>query len=119
MNLYPDTPDTTAACEGCNVCLHGECYACMVGVATGPESHDTCCGSATVRPAGVEHRVHVAVEGEDYYWECDCGRSGSGAELNGADGDIHSDRHIDYTAGDRRVDTSRSPSGEPMFGGAW
>jgi hypothetical protein len=35
------------------------------------------------------------------WWECDCGRSGSAPEYRV---DEASDKHIDYDAGDKRVD---------------
>ena len=51
-----------------------------------------------------EHRITVDSEEDRAYWECDCGRSGSCAEYRV---DLKSDEHIDYDAGDRRIDVSR------------
>lgn len=94
-------------CE-CNVCLHGECYACMVGVATGPESHDPCCSArgrmfnddGTIVGSPTTHRIFTDyVEGA--YWQCSCGAAGSGSEDRI---DILSDRHIGPN--DRRIDCS-------------
>jgi hypothetical protein len=73
--------------DGCNVCMHGECYACMVGVATGPESHDTCCsarsvtftedGLTAIQHGPAVHRVHVELlTGDPVRWGCWCGQSG-------------------------------------------
>lgn len=105
---------TETACEGCNVCLHGECYACMVGVATGPESHDQCCAASNVRfsddglhvldPNPTTHRIHTRENGEQARWECSCGSAGSASSWTV---DEASDRHINYDVGEGRVETSR------------
>jgi hypothetical protein len=79
-----------------------ECYACVVGVWTGPESHSEGCSLARVRHIPTEHRIHTEHEGERAYWECSCGRGGS-AEWDRVD--LASDKHI--PEGDRRVDTTR------------
>jgi hypothetical protein len=101
-------------CGECNVCLHGECYACMVGVATGPESHDTCCGARNrmftddgriLVGNPTTHRIHTRYEGERAFWECSCGTAGNCADYKLDDA---SDRHIDYDAGERRIDTTRA-----------
>lgn len=52
------------------------------------------------------HVVQVASEwaerGEERtYWECSCGRSGTSASYRW---ETHSDKHIDYGKGERRVD---------------
>lgn len=89
-----------------------ECYACMVGVWTGPESHSPGCSARDARPSDglftnpTDHRVYTEYEGDRAYWQCSCGASGSCAA---EDADLRSDKHIDYTAGEGRVDTSRNP----------
>lgn len=108
----------TATCEGCNVCLHGECYACMVGVATGPESHDTCCsassvtfrwdwngdGCTTVQHGDPVHRVHVELlTGNPVRWACWCGVEGYAAPDEAF---AASDKHIRYDAGETRADVN-------------
>lgn len=83
----------------------GECYACLVGVSTGPESHSPWCPAASLpKPARVEHRIHISEPEDDVrvWWECSCGHSGS-APAHRAD--EASDRHI--PEGDFRIDTSR------------
>lgn len=58
------------------------------------------------------HRIYKEEldDNERAYWECDCGSSGSCMTFNV---DIAADRHIDYGAGDQRVDTNK-PSWERM-----
>lgn len=84
---------------------YDECYACMVGVWTGPESHSPGCSAATAgeQPERVVHRVFIDYDTVRSSWECSCGRSGS-ADSDRVD--VASDKHIDYDAGERRVDTS-------------
>ena len=81
-----------------------ECYACVVGVATGPESHSEGCPLAHVPVATpTTHRVYTEYEDERGYWECSCGHGGSAS----ADRvELASDKHI--PEGDRRIDTTRS-----------
>lgn len=101
----------------CQDCLAApECYACMVGVWTGPESHSCCCpagnGCGSTRGVAMalartvtEHRIHTRDDEEDEersIWECSCGSGGSAATHRV---DIASDQHI--PAGDTRIDTSR------------
>jgi hypothetical protein len=50
------------------------------------------------------HVIWTDYRSERAYWQCSCGRSGSCAEWKA---DLHSDEHIDYDAGDRRVDRHR------------
>jgi len=97
-------------CGECNVCLHGECYACMVGVATGPESHDTCCSSrnrmfnddGSIAGSPTTHRIFTEDTGDERaYWQCSCGTGGSAASWKV---DLASDRHIGPN--DRRIDCS-------------
>lgn len=76
----------------------------MVGVWTGPESHSPGCSfAAEEQPERVEHRVFTDWDTVRAFWECSCGRSGS-ADVDRVD--VVSDAHIDYDAGERRVDTS-------------
>lgn len=88
-----------------------DCYACMVGVATGPESHAPCCpargvtftsdGLTAVQDGPAVHRVHVELlTGDPVRWDCWCGENGYArpGEVREA-----SDRHINYSAGDLRV----------------
>jgi hypothetical protein len=91
-------------CAECNYAP--ECYACMVGVATGPESHSPCCplSRRRVEPTPVTHRIHTREDGMRSTWECSCGRGGSASTYRV---DWHSDKHINRARGDRRIDTSR------------
>lgn len=101
----------------------GECYACIVGVWTGPESHSPGCVHGRAKPPdfdsmvdrmgtlgipitedGVRHVIRIG-DGDDndhYRWECSCGRAGSSENP-----DVHSDRHIDHERGDTRVDSNK------------
>lgn len=80
------------------------CYACMVGVSTGPESHDEHCPLRhSPRDTPKKHRIYTSPPSKGRcWWECSCGHSGSADERRVG---IHSDRHI--TQGERRVDTNR------------
>jgi len=88
----------------------------MVGVATGPESHNPCCGVrdrtfsddglTIIRKDAETHRIHTRYEDGRGYWECSCGWAGNAADYD-HNVDIASDRHIDYDAGEHRVDTNR------------
>jgi hypothetical protein len=52
----------------------------------------------------IEVKSEWAEKGEERtYWECTCGRAGSSVSYRW---ETHSDKHIDYAAGDRRVDRS-------------
>lgn len=60
------------------------------------------------RSMETEHRVYTfETEGERLAWECDCGRSGSVSMWSAAGVDVASDRHINYDAGDRRIDVNK------------
>lgn len=86
--------------------MYGECYACMVGVWTGPESHDRWCalGRAPKVGAGVRHTIRTGSVHGRTSWECSCGHAGSVGEFG--DASLASDEHINYSAGDTRVDSS-------------
>jgi hypothetical protein len=85
-----------------------QCYACMVGVWTGPESHSEGCSMAhrTVN-VSVHHEIHTEDYDDRTGWDCSCGHSGNVGEW--VDVDIASDKHIDYDRGDTRVNSSASP----------
>lgn len=86
-----------------------ECYACLVGVWTGPESHGEFCAMRLIgKPAREPRRHEIRTEeiGARTRWECSCGHSGSVGEWT--DVDVAADRHIDFDAGDTRVYSSAS-----------
>lgn len=85
-----------------------ECYACLVGVWTGPESHGESCSFRRKAPKrdGVRHVIRTGEVHGRQSWECSCGRGGSVGEWG--DVDLASDKHINYDAGDGRVDSSAS-----------
>lgn len=55
----------------------------------------------------IDHRVRIDMDDSDddrYYWECDCGHSGSGSG-GYLKAELHSDKHIDRESGATRMDT--------------
>src|SRR5687768_5393324 len=82
-----------------------ECYACMVGLWTGPESHSEVCPRRNKVTTRRRHVVRTGVVAGRDSWECSCGRSGSVGEWG--DVDIASDAHI-VADGGARVDSSAS-----------
>lgn len=89
---------------------HGqeECFACMVGVWTGPESHGESCPFRRKTPKrdGVRHVVRTGEANGRQSWECSCGHAGSVGEIGYVD--LASDKHIRYENGDVRSDSSAS-----------
>ncbi len=82
------------------------CYACMVGVSTGPESHSPNCSHRNHSSTGIRHEIRWGkVHGRDS-WECSCGNSGSVGEFG--DVDAAADRHINFDRGDTRIYSSKS-----------
>lgn len=64
----------------------------------------SCAGDASdLRTVMIEHRVYTRMDEEDtgYYWECDCGLSGSCGVGTRDDAELHSDRHIVAEGGSR------------------
>jgi hypothetical protein len=82
-----------------------ECYACMVGVWTGPESHDPDCSYRATQP--VVHTVRRSGDDERAYWECSCGRAGSCCAIT-QDVDAALSGHIDFESGERLTFSSLS-----------
>lgn len=83
-----------------------ECYACMVGVWTGPESHHESCRMRLASKSSVRHVIRTGEVHGRQSWECSCGQAGSVGEWG--DVDIASDRHINFDGGDTRVYSSAS-----------
>lgn len=46
--------------------------------------------------------IQHIIQTDGQYWECSCGRGGTASTET--DVDIASDKHIDYSSGDTRVD---------------
>jgi hypothetical protein len=92
--------------SSCPECNDNPCYACLVGVWTGPESHSCCCPSREVSAAvAVEHRIFVnyGVRPDDFAsWECSCGKGGSAPDWRV---DEASQRHVSFR--DRVVSISK------------